>query len=60
MAGTQDQTFITNKVLTATAEVPGTSAFLAAAGANYNVGTVGAKYHFTDLEQLYVMIRQTP
>lgn len=39
---TQDQTFITNKVLTATAEVPGTSAFLAAAGANYNVGTVGA------------------
>ena len=36
---TQDQTFITNKVLTATAEVPGTSAFLAAAGANYNVVT---------------------
>jgi hypothetical protein len=37
---TQDQTFITNKVLVATPEIPGTSAFLAAAGANYNVGTV--------------------
>lgn len=37
---TQDQTFITNKVLVANPEIPGTSAFLAAASANYNVGTV--------------------
>jgi hypothetical protein len=37
---TQDQTFITNKILVANPEIPGTSAFLAAAGANYNTGTV--------------------
>jgi len=37
---TQDQQFIVNKILVATPEIPGTSAFLAAAGANYNVGTV--------------------
>jgi hypothetical protein len=37
---TQDQTFITNKILVATPEIPGTSAFLAIAGTNYNVGTV--------------------
>ena len=37
---TQDQTFITNKVLVATAQIPGTSSYLSAAGINYNVGTV--------------------
>jgi hypothetical protein len=37
---TQDQTFITNKILVATPELPATSDVLAAAGANYNVGTV--------------------
>jgi hypothetical protein len=38
---TQDQTFITNKVLVATPEMPGTSTVLDAADPTYNVGTVG-------------------
>jgi hypothetical protein len=37
---TQDQTFITNKILVANPEIPGTSTYLAAAAANYNIGTV--------------------
>lgn len=37
---TQDQTFITNKILVATPEIPGTSSYLAAADAHYNVATL--------------------